>query len=73
MTTSILEYYKTRQQLVLNETYEMHEHSNWTQEMVEKEEFLNKKYYWLRNRIENIEEMICYNDGDGMWNHPNCQ
>ena len=58
MTHSILEYYKTRKTLLINEVNEMHEQFNWTQEMIDREEVLNKKTSWIMRRISNIEDMI---------------
>ena len=58
MTHSILEYYKTRKTLLINEVNEMHEQFNWTQEMIDREEVLNKKKSWIMRRISNIEDMI---------------
>jgi transcription initiation factor IIE alpha subunit len=73
MTTLILDYYKTRLSQVHAQHNQMHETSNWTTEMEKTEDILKNKSNWITERIQNIEEMLCYNDDDGMWNHPNCQ
>lgn len=62
MTIDRLDTYRNRQQEIFAEIDKMHETSKWTQEMEERQDKLDNKLKFIRMRIEEIEEMICYND-----------
>ena len=63
MTLETINTYRNIQEQILAETNQMHQSSNWTKEMEEREEKLNNKFYFLRMRIEEIERMISFYDG----------
>jgi archaellum component FlaC len=62
MTLETINTYRSRKQEIYAEIDKMHECSKWTQEMEERQEKLENKYKFLSMRIEEIEEMISYND-----------
>jgi len=63
MTLETINTYRSKQEQILAEMDQMHQSSNWTKEMEEREEKLNNKFYFLRMRIEEIESMISFYDG----------
>ena len=63
MTIQTINTYKNKQEQILAEINQMHQSSDWTKEMEEREEKLNNKFYFLRMRIEEIENMISFYDG----------
>ncbi len=62
MTNERIDTYRERQNQIISEIDKMHMSSNWTQEMEERQEKMDNQIEWIRKRIENIEEMIGYND-----------
>jgi len=62
MTIERINTYRERQKQIFAEIDKMHETSNWTQEMEEREEKMDNKIKFITMRIEEIEEMIRYND-----------
>ena len=62
MTIERIDTYRERQNQIISEIDKMHMSSNWTQEMEERQEKMDNQIEWIRKRIENIEEMIGYND-----------
>ena len=62
MTLETINTYRNRQQEILEEIDQMHQSSNWTEEMGKYIEKLDNKFSFLKMRIDEIEEMISFND-----------
>lgn len=62
MTLETINTYRNRQQEILEEIDQMHQSSNWTEEMGKHIEKLDNKFSFLKMRIDEIEEMISFND-----------
>lgn len=62
MTLETINTYRNRQQEILEEIDQMHQSSNWTEEMGKHIEKLDNKFSFLKMRIDEIEEMILFND-----------
>jgi uncharacterized coiled-coil DUF342 family protein len=62
MTLDTINTYRNRQEQILEEIDQMNQNSNWTEEMGKQIEKLDNKFSFLKMRIDEIEEMISFND-----------
>ena len=55
---NIINTYEAKIEVINSEIERMHDFSNWTQEMIQREELLESRYRFCKMRVDSIEEML---------------